>query len=42
MAGEKPEGMKGIDTLDVSLNVIHEFSQHYAFPPVVWLLLYGT
>lgn len=41
MAGERPEGKK-IDTLDVSLNVIHVLNQHSDSQPVFQFLLYGT
>lgn len=42
MAGERPEGIRALDILDVSLNVMHVLNQHSDSQPVFQFLLYGT
>lgn len=42
MAGERPEGIRDIDIVDVSLNVTHVLNKHSDSQPVFPFLLYGT
>lgn len=42
MAGERSEGIRDIDIVDVSLNVMHVLNKHSDSQPVFLFLFYGT